>query len=112
MTMPSRVATVSVLALALSFAPARTVHGDVPTSVDFLACNQQAPQAIKAGHASPTTNDHVRAERARAQAVTSSAPPTALVESADPQVHGMEAEGARNAAYQAAYRSCMRRKGF
>jgi hypothetical protein len=32
--------------------------------------------------------------------------------SSDPQIHGMSAEGAKDATYQAAYRSCMRRKGF
>jgi hypothetical protein len=35
-----------------------------------------------------------------------------VIESPDPQIHGMDAEGAKNPAYQAAYRSCMRRKGF
>ena len=35
-----------------------------------------------------------------------------LVNSSDPQIHGMSGEGAKDAAYQAAYRSCMRRKGF
>jgi len=35
-----------------------------------------------------------------------------VIESSDPQIHGMNAEGAKNATYQAAYRSCMRRKGF
>jgi hypothetical protein len=35
-----------------------------------------------------------------------------VIESSDPQIHGMQGEGAKNAAYQAAYRSCMRRKGF
>jgi hypothetical protein len=44
--------------------------------------------------------------------MASSMPATAVIESPDPQLHGMEAEGAQNAAYQAAYRSCMRRKGF
>jgi hypothetical protein len=35
-----------------------------------------------------------------------------VIESSDPQIHGMNAEGAKNATYQAAYRTCMRRKGF
>ena len=109
--MPSRVGTALVLSLMLSLAATR-VDGEVPTAVDFLACNQQAPQAIKTGHASPTTTDRARAERARADAMASSTPATSVIESPDPQLHGMEAEGAQNAAYQAAYRSCMRRKGF
>ena len=39
-------------------------------------------------------------------------PTAGVVESSDPQIHGMQRAGANNAAYQAAYRSCMRRKGF
>jgi len=35
-----------------------------------------------------------------------------VIESSDPQSHGRKAEGAKDATYQAAYRSCMRRKGF
>ncbi len=33
-----------------------------------------------------------------------------VVELSDPQIHGMKAEEAKEATYQAAYRSCMRRK--
>ena len=35
-----------------------------------------------------------------------------LIESLDPQIHGMDAEATKDATFQAAYRSCMRRKGF
>jgi len=44
--------------------------------------------------------------------VTTASPNDAGVEPADPQIRGMAPEGAKTAAYQAAYRSCMRRKGF
>ncbi len=92
----------------------RTAHGEVPTPADFAACNEQAPHAVKAGTASPTGADHARADSARGRAMTTSAPDFTdpVVESSDPQIHGMEAEGAKNATYQAAYRGCMRRKGF
>jgi hypothetical protein len=89
----------------------RAAEGEVPTAADFAACNAEAPQAVKAGSASPVVGDHARADLARESSATA-APRSAGVESSDPQIHGMEAVGARDAAYQAAYRSCMRRKGF
>jgi hypothetical protein len=102
------------LILLLSLAATRTVDGEVPTAADFAACNEEAPQAVKAGTASPIMGDHSRADRERAGAMTtdSRAIRGKVVESSDPQIHGMAAEGAKDATYQAAYRSCMRRKGF
>jgi len=108
--------TKALIALALFFVLFFTgtpaVDGEVPTAGDFAACNEEAPRAVKAGSASPTMGDHVRADRARRRATMTTAPASTGIESADPQIHGMDAEGAKNAAYQAAYRSCMRRKGF
>jgi len=100
------------LLLVLSLIATQAAHGGVPTAADFADCNAEAPQVVKAGGASPTTSDHARADGARS--VTTNAPAVAspAVHSPDPQIHGMEAEGAKSATYQAAYRSCMRRKGF
>ena len=61
--------------------------------------------------ASPTDGDHARAERARG-GTTRPNVIERVIESSDPQIHGMEAAGAKAAAYQTADRSCMRRKGF
>ena len=114
MAMQHKVVTALALILLLSLAATRTVDGEVPTAADFAACNEEAPQAVKAGTASPITGDHVRADSARAGAMATNSTEFAgkVVESSDPQIHGMEGDGATNAAYQAAYRSCMRRKGF
>jgi hypothetical protein len=103
-----------MLVLLLSLAATGRVDGQVPTAADVGDCNQLAPQAIKTSGASPIMGDHARAERARGQATTTSSTGVTrkAIESADPQIHGMEGDGAQNAAYQAAYRSCMRRKGF
>jgi hypothetical protein len=103
-----------MLVLLLSLAATGRVHGEVPTAADVAACNQLAPQAIKTGSASPIMGDHARAESARGQATTTSSAgiTSKAIESSDPQIHGMEGNGAKNAVYQAAYRSCMRRKGF
>jgi len=102
------------LVFLVSLAATRTADGEVPSAADFAACNGEAPEAVKAGTASPTRGDFVRADSARAGAVTMDAIDFTgrVIESSDPQIHGMKAEGAKDATYQAAYRSCMRRKGF
>ena len=114
MAMLYKVVTALAFVLLVSLAMTRIADGEVPSSADFAACNDEAPHAVKAGTASPTRADHARADRARGGAMaTSSTDFTGpVIESADPQIHGMEVEGAKNATYQAAYRSCMRRKGF
>lgn len=116
LSLPVQYKVVAALALILllSLAATGTVDGEVPTAVDFTACNEEAPRAVKAGLASPIKGDHVRADRARGGAMAANSPDFTgrVIESSDPQIHGMEAEGAKNATYQAAYRSCMRRKGF
>ena len=114
MAMQYKVAIALALMLLVSLAATRTADGEVPTAVDFAACNDQAPQAVKAGMVSPIMGDRVRADSARAGAMTRNSLDVTgkVVASSDPQIHGMAAEGAKDATYQAAYRSCMRRKGF
>ncbi len=113
MAVQYKVLMVLALILLVSLAAMRTAEGEVPTAADFAACNEEAPQQVKAGAVTPTTGDQVRADSARGGAVmTNTNILGKVIESSDPQIHGMEAEGARNATYQAAYRSCMRRKGF
>ena len=114
MAMLYKVVTALALILLVSLAMTRMADGEVPSSADFAACNDEAPHAVKAGTASPTMADHARADRARGGAMATSSPDFTgtVIESANPQIHGMEVEGAKNATYQAAYRSCMRRKGF
>ena len=110
MVRPGNVVSALALILLVSLAVTRTADGQVPTAADSVGCNEEAPKAVKTGSASPTTGDHVRADTARAGAMIDIA--RTVIESSDPQIHGMNAEGAKNATYQAAYRSCMRRKGF
>jgi len=114
MVMPYAVMSALALSFLVSPAATRTAHGQVPVVADFAACNEEARKPVKTGSASPTTGDHVRAESARAGSITTSSMDVSgkVVESSDPQIHGMNADGAMNATYQAVYRSCMRRKGF
>lgn len=107
-----RVAIVLGVALHLG---AVIVHADVPTTADMTACNQEARQESRDHSASPTLKDQADAEAARRQhAGTTTIPGAAgaVTQSEDPQIHGMDAHGATDAAYRAAYRVCMRKKGF
>jgi len=106
--------TVLALILLVSLATTRMADGEVPSGAAFAACNAAALYAVKPGNASPTMADHARAGSARGAAMaTNSTDFTAsAIESANPQIHGLAAEGAKNAMYQAAYRRCMRQKGF
>ena len=112
MGMQHRIAAVLVLTALLALVATRPVDGEVPTATDFAACNEQAPQTIRAGTTSPTPRDHLRADSARGGITTTNSFTSTIVASPDPQIHGMDAAGAKNPEYQAAYRSCMRRKGF
>jgi hypothetical protein len=91
------------------------VHADVPTIADMTACNQEAREESRDRSASPNSKDHVDAEAARRQRAGTAAIPGAagaVTQSEDPQIHGMDAHGATDAAYRAAYRVCMRKRGF
>lgn len=63
MAMQHKVVIALALILLFSLAATRTVDGQVPTAVDFAACNEEAPQAVKAGTASPIMGDRIRADR-------------------------------------------------
>ena len=107
-----RVAIVLGMALHLGSA---IVHADVPTTFDMTACNQEAREEFRDRSASPTSKDQVDAESARRgrQGTTSLPGATdAVTQSEDPQIHGMDAQRATDAAYRAAYRVCMRKRGF
>lgn len=106
-----RVPPAMALALLLSLGAAPIARADVPTTADTVACNAEAPHAVREGTFAPNRADHDRAAVARGTATATSGTGTS-VESSDPQIHGMAAAGAEHPTYQAAYRSCMRRKGF
>ena len=95
-------------------AAAVSVYAQTPTAADFGACNTEGRAAMKADTTIPPTKDYVRLESARtdsAAAWTTWVGPIHM-ESADPQLMGMATEGITDAAYQATYRTCMRRNGF
>jgi hypothetical protein len=104
---------VIVLGLALHVGSG-IVHADVPGIADMTTCNQEAREELRDRSASPNSKDQVDAEAARRQRDTAAIPAVAgaVTQSEDPQIHGMDAHGATSAAYRAAYRVCMRKRGF
>jgi hypothetical protein len=82
------------------------LSGAVPIAADFSSCNAEALDAVttRGAHAPMATSK----DRERAAAARRGDPAV----SDDPQLTGMELEGARDPGYQAAYRTCMRRRGF
>jgi hypothetical protein len=90
-------------------------HADVPTAGNFAACNREAREGVRGHAASPTPKDEAGADAARTAGVKTAegrGGTAAETQSPDPQINGMDGEGAKDAAYRAAYRVCMRRSGF
>ena len=86
-------------------------HADVPTIADMTACNQEAQEGFRDRSASPTSTDQAAANAARrGRDVTATG--AAVTQSEHPQIDGMDAAGATDAEYRAAYRVCMRKRGF
>ena len=87
---------------------------DVPKPEDIAACNEAAKEATRKGKdsrgASPTADDHRRAADARRGGTPTGG--AAASSSENPQLEGMDPTRAGDAAYQAAYRACMRKAGF
>jgi hypothetical protein len=107
--------------LALSTLIAWPARAEVPTAADFAACNMKAAEeaASDAVSASPRTEAAPRAGQLPPDARPKPSAPvlrdptgTTLSSDKDPQINGMAADRANDRAYVAAYRSCMRQKGF
>jgi hypothetical protein len=106
----ARLGVAVVLAMTTGIAEA-----DVPKPADIAACNAEASEASRKGKDSrgvtPNSADHNRAADARrpgASGKTTGGP----TPSSNPQLEGMDPARAGDPAYQAAFRTCMRRAGF
>jgi hypothetical protein len=107
---------VTLFAAAIVFATSSVGYSQVPKAEHIAACNAEARRAVSPGTASrdsplPNAKDHHRAAEARSTKGRDQAPGGGA-KSDDPQIAGMDAEGAMDPAYQAAYRTCMRKGGF
>ena len=107
-----------LIAAAAMIAATSAADAAVPTAEDFAACNAEARDAVS-GSASPSTSptqkdqDQARRERRGEMPGKEGTGATGkIAESQDPQLGGMDPEGAKDPAYRAAYRSCMRKAGF
>ena len=91
-------------------------YADVPTAANFASCNAEAREALKSGSASPKTAEPNTKDQDRAADARQGGQPTdvtgKIAQSPDPQLEGMDAEGAKDPVFQAAYRTCMRKAGF
>ena len=107
----------SLLALSvIAVAAVSPVHAEVPSAADFAACNAKAAEDVKAdaASASPSTALPKDATELPADARRQPADPTGrtLSSEKDPQIEGLAADRANDKVYVAAYRSCMRQRGF
>jgi hypothetical protein len=86
----------------------------VPRPEDIAACNEAAKEATRKGKdsrgASPNADDQRRAADARRGAPPPD--PRHGSSSSNPQLEGMDPARAGDPAYQAAFRTCMRKAGF
>lgn len=117
----ARSALIALFLMAALIGIPGSTRADVPTALDAAACNRQAREEVRSGTASPIARDTAQAEDARRAENARQGGPgperdadraATVTRSPDPQIDGMDAEGARDAAYRAAYRVCMRQKGF
>jgi hypothetical protein len=116
MTFATRCQHLTLFVAVIVFATSSVAYSQVPKAEDIATCNGEAQRAVRAGtvsgdSAQPNAKDHDRAAEARRTEATAQTGPGG-VKSDDPQLAGMNPEGAKDPAYQAAYRTCMRRAGF
>lgn len=130
--------TIAIIGLsAVAFLAPSTAGAQVPKPEDIESCNEKARAELRTPSASPRTeSDRTTADRADAgPGATASAPPikpdaesarpaekdaeqpklrtgTPSAAADDPQLQGIDPEGANDPAYAAAYKTCMRQAGF
>ena len=111
-----------IAATALTVLVAGPAWAEVPTATDFAACNTKAAEEAAADGASaaPRTDLPKGATQlppdTKPKAGGSPSPRdptgTTLSSDKDPQIEGLAADRATDKAYVAAYRACMRQRGF
>jgi hypothetical protein len=112
----------AIAVVVLSVGAVWPAHAEVPTAADFAACNKKAAEqsASDAVSVSPRTDLPKDATQLPADArpkpdaagVHKDQSGPALSSDKDPQIEGLASDRASDKAYVAAYRSCMRQRGF
>jgi hypothetical protein len=114
MSFTRRCQHVLLFSAVIIFATAHIACPQVPKAEDVAACNMEAQRAVQDPRGSresavPTAKDQSRAAEARGTEASARNSDDAK---SDPQLDGIDTEGAKDPAYQAAYRTCMRKSGF
>ena len=106
--------TMSLIAGAvLSVVAVWPVQAEVPTAADFAACNMKATEEAASDGVSASPRTDLPKDATQLPSDVSKDPTGRTLSSdKDPQVEGLAADRANNKAYVAAYRSCMRQRGF
>ena len=123
---------IALMAVAAALAGAPPARGEVPATVDFATCNAKATDEARTASAAPDRRDaQGRPDDARG-GVPAASPRTdpqvtkpgaerpqttdpsgkTITGSNDPQLEGIAADRMHEPQYVAAYRSCMRQRGF
>jgi hypothetical protein len=138
--MDTRVTVVIIGLSAITSLGPGTASAQVPKPEDTESCNEKARAELRTANASPRTeSDRTPADRTdpgpERGGATASAPPagrdadrtrpaakgaaspklrtgTPSAAMDDPQLEGIDPEGAKDPAYVAAYKTCMRQAGF
>ena len=107
--------TISVLVVAtVVLASSSVALAANPTQADFDACNKMAQSQVSSPSASPGSQPHTAAKaQSDPQAAPSDKPASeARVENQADQLRGIDSASKNDAGYQAAYRNCMKARGF
>jgi hypothetical protein len=91
-------------------------YAEVPTAADFAACNTKAAEDVKADAASASPRAPLPKDATELPSDTRTQPRDpagrTLSSEKDPQIEGLAADRANDKVYVAAYRACMRQRGF
>ena len=111
-----------MVAIALLFFAAWPARAEVPAAADFAACNMKAgdeaaPNGVSASPRTDLPKDATKLPsdaKPKAGVPLSPKDPTGATLSSDkdPQIEGLAADRANDKMYVAAYRACMRQRGF
>jgi hypothetical protein len=113
------------LGVAIVFVTCTGAAAQVPKPEDMKSCNEKAKSELSTASASPRLEPEAKGglnagtppidpHGSSPRPAESGKPPATSVaaEEKDPQLQGIDPEGARDPAYVAAYKTCMRQAGF
>jgi hypothetical protein len=97
---------------AIVFFTSAPALAEVPTAKDMAHCNEKAKDETQTASASPRLDSEADAKSLGKPRVNEVRSGTPSARHDDPQLQGIDLEGAKDPAYVAAYKTCMRQSGF